>query len=368
MSIESVIEEVKEIISEHRSTYLSNETAVRDHLINPILNELGWNTRNPKFVLPNAPSDDGKIPDYILMKNGKKMLVVEAKNMGVELNDSKIINQIASYCYTPGIKFGVLTNGIKWLLFNTFQANPNERIAWRADIEKDRIEDIKIKLNCISYDQAEKIEWLSSEIYKDEVLERMWNMLIQDRNQMIETLSSQIQHKLRSDHPTTAFNAKQLKDFINEKLETIFYTKNAVTITNDQDKEKVDSDQEDIIKNDANDGHKTRHTKSKLRVKIRVIFPDGTEIYHKKVADTFVEAIQKIGAEKIKKLNLLLNGIPIVSDKKDEFYGKSQRLIPPNYFIMTHSSTPGKIKCLYEINERLNSGMKIEEIEPTLNH
>jgi len=46
MSIESVIEEVKEIISEHRSTYLSNETAVRDHLINPILNELGWNTRN----------------------------------------------------------------------------------------------------------------------------------------------------------------------------------------------------------------------------------------------------------------------------------------------------------------------------------
>ena len=89
------------------------------------------------------------------MKNGKKMLVVEAKNMGVELNDSKIINQIASYCYTPGIKFGVLTNGIKWLLFNTFQANPNERIAWRADIEKDRIEDIKIKLNCISYDQAE---------------------------------------------------------------------------------------------------------------------------------------------------------------------------------------------------------------------
>jgi len=30
-----------------------------------------------------------------------------------------------------------------------------------------------------------------------------------------------------------------------------------------------------------------------------------------------VETIQKIGAEKIKKLNLLLNGIPIVSDKKD---------------------------------------------------
>lgn len=368
MSIESIVAEVKEIISEHRSTYLSNETAVRDHLINPILNELGWNTRSPKFVLPNAPSDDGKIPDYILLKNGKKMMVVEAKNMSIELSDSKIINQIATYCYTPRIKFGVLTNGIKWLLFNTFQANPNERIVWRSDIEKDNIGDIANKLHCISYQQIEQVEQLSAAIYRSEVLESIWNILIKDKNRMVDILLGQIQQKLRHDYPTTPFNNEQIGLFINEKLEVLFCAKNAITETNDQDKEKSNDNQENITTNDTNNEFIIRHTKSKLRVKIRVIFPDRTEIYHRKVADTFVEAIQKIGAEKIKKLNLLLNGIPIVSDKKDEFYGKSQRLIPPNYFIMTHSSTPGKIKCLHEINERLNLGMKIEEIEPTLNH
>ena len=174
MSIESAIKDAQEAILEHKSIYLSNEQAVRDTLINPILNELGWNTKSLKFVVPNAPNEDGKIPDYVLLKNGKQMLVVEAKNVSIELSDSKIINQIASYCYNPGIKFGVLTNGEKWLLFNTFQANPSERIVWKLSLLKDGIQDVIRKLSCIAYEYIEQTEQLSSIIHKDELFEETW--------------------------------------------------------------------------------------------------------------------------------------------------------------------------------------------------
>jgi predicted type IV restriction endonuclease len=59
-------------------------------LIEPILNELGWKTANPKYVKPNALDEGGKIPDYTLLKNGKTALIVEAKNLSVDLQNKKI--------------------------------------------------------------------------------------------------------------------------------------------------------------------------------------------------------------------------------------------------------------------------------------
>lgn len=95
--IESLLKETLGQVNEFRADYVSNEQAVRTQLIEPILNMLGWKTANPKFVRPNAPADDGKIPDYTLLKNGKATLIVEAKNLSINLQDKKIIDQLANY-------------------------------------------------------------------------------------------------------------------------------------------------------------------------------------------------------------------------------------------------------------------------------
>lgn len=108
------------------------------------------------------------------------------------------------------------------------------------------------------------------------------------------------------------------------------------------------------------------HKKSKLRVKIRVTFPDQISIFNNNVADTFAEVIKNIGYEKVKSLNISHNGVSIISDKKDDFY--TQRQVLENCFIMTHSSTRDKIRQLHEINERLKLGMKIEAIMPSNDH
>jgi len=58
-----IIQETLERITEFRDNYLSNEQAVRTQLIEPILNELGWKTANPKYVRPNLdkPEPNRKI-------------------------------------------------------------------------------------------------------------------------------------------------------------------------------------------------------------------------------------------------------------------------------------------------------------------
>ncbi len=377
MSIESAIKDAQEAIFEHRSIYLSNEQAVRDTLINPILNELGWNTKSLKFVVPNAPNEDGKIPDYVLLKNHKKVLVVEAKNMSIDLSDSQIIKQIASYCYNPGIKFGVLTNGEKWLLFNTFQANPSERIVWKLDLIKDEIQQAIRKLLCITYEVIEQTEQLSSTIRKDELLEDAWKNMVQGKESITAIFCESIQQKIKFEYPSVLLNPDHVRSFITDKLKEFFHiatnkdvhtTKNKIIEEGSNDKSNRSDSSFDIEKGAENTkikGHKSRHIKSKLRIKIRVTFPDKISIFHEKVVDTFVEVIEKIGPENIKNLGIIQNGIAMISDQKDSIYGKAQKLIPPNFYIMTHSSTKEKIRQLHEINERLNLGIKIEEIIPS---
>ena len=169
--MDTLIKETLDKVSENRKIYENGEYAVRDHLINPILNCLGWSTSNPKFVIPNLKTEGRDIPDYTLFKNGMRILFVEAKNLSVDLKNE--IQQLARYCYNEGTEFGVLTNGINWILFRTFLKGTTlkERIIWEIDLEKDSEELVTSKLKTINYNNIENIE---KHIRKDKVLDNAW--------------------------------------------------------------------------------------------------------------------------------------------------------------------------------------------------
>jgi hypothetical protein len=100
-------------------------------------------------------------------------------------------------------------------------------------------------------------------------------------------------------------------------------------------------------------------SKSKEREKISVTFPDGEAIKTKKVVDTFLATIKKIGIERIKELEISRSTVPIISETKyngDISY--TQHRIG-KYWIMTTLSTSEKFKVLIEINQRLNLNLKI---------
>lgn len=350
--IENQLKETLEQVVEYRTNYISNEQAVRTQLIEPILNVLGWKTSNPKYVRPNAPDEDGKIPDYTLVKEKKTTLIVEAKNLSINLQEKRIIDQLANYCFKSGIDFGILTNGVKWLLFKTFEKNPKDRIVWQVDIETDNTEYVAKSLSSFAYSNIDTLDTL---LKKRKLLDNSWKALIETTDSIVTIISQKLLEKIKSIEPTFKIDTNDLKTFTKGKIEELF---ELTEIEEEEEKsDKNGSNQTETEFAEVEDVIFKRYRKTKIREKISVTFPDKIVVKNKKVVDTFVEAIKKIGPEKILPLNLYRAGVPIVSETKDDYYNQHKI---GKYWIMVHTSTKEKISVLKEINEKLNLKLNIE--------
>ncbi len=94
--------------------------------------------------------------------------------------------------------------------------------------------------------------------------------------------------------------------------------------------------------------------------KLRVVKPNGTIIEERNAADTFVEALKQAGLLKVRDLGIIHCRINIVSTTKDKKYGSSQQEAEPGLYVLTHSNTEDKKKCLEKISTALQLGWKIE--------
>ena len=100
------------------------ETPTRTIFINPILEALGWDVHDPDVVEEEYPTVDGKSVDYALKINQKPVLLIEAKPLNDSLEDVKAITQVVSYANNGGIDWCVLTNGIRWRIYNSREKRP----------------------------------------------------------------------------------------------------------------------------------------------------------------------------------------------------------------------------------------------------
>lgn len=92
---------------------------------------------------------------------------------------------------------------------------------------------------------------------------------------------------------------------------------------------------------------------------LRVTMSYGTVICRRYGSDTFVEAIEEIGIEKVKRLPILINGIPLVATHNNHPY-TTKKL--GDYYIIVHTSTPKKVEILRRIDGYLNVGLIAEDI------
>jgi hypothetical protein len=82
-------------------------------------------------------------------------------------------------------------------------------------------------------------------------------------------------------------------------------------------------------------------------------------VIHEKFAyQTLVEAIRKIGPEKVRPLGLFANGVPLVSDTRDDFY--NQYDLGNGVLIMTHTATKVKKDLLDEVSRLLALGLEVK--------
>ena len=97
--------------------------------------------------------------------------------------------------------------------------------------------------------------------------------------------------------------------------------------------------------------------------KMRVTFPDGEVICYKRVVNTFIDTIKKIGPERVASLGLEVRHHPLVSREKIALFKDNSRPIDDEWYVITESDTAQKYLQLNSISTQLGLGLNIEMAE-----
>jgi len=155
----AVIENIRSNLDSWRKPGLS-ETPTRTVVIDPLLEGLGWEVRDPRNVRLEYVTCAKKKVDYALFLNGKPVIFIEAKPLDDELGDVKAIQQIIAYTTGEGLTWCVLTNGLVW---KVYKSNENLKAPDKLMFE--------VSLNPLDAEPLEASEaaWLLWRLSKTEV-------------------------------------------------------------------------------------------------------------------------------------------------------------------------------------------------------
>ncbi len=146
-------------------------------LIEPILDALGWDIRDPDEVHREYRRLPGDNPvDYALLLLRTPRLLVEAKGIGEHLDDPKWANQTIAYATAAGVEWVALTNGADWRIYNVHAPVPLEQKLFRS---------IKIREDPDS--AVTVLRLIGKENMRDNRIEELWKAYFVDQ-QVHETL------------------------------------------------------------------------------------------------------------------------------------------------------------------------------------
>jgi len=126
-----------------------SEAQVRQYIIDPVLEKLGWDTQkfpNPE-VIPEYPLRGGTNADYACLIDSRPHVIIEAKAAGRQIGGSDL-DQLFRYIWESGATLAALTNGKEWHVYLTF-----------VPLEQERKPVSNINLAEIDSDKAASILW-----------------------------------------------------------------------------------------------------------------------------------------------------------------------------------------------------------------
>ena len=129
----TVIETLKQRITDHGAILQDNETRSRMALIDPLLHVLGWDTTDPFLVIPEFDAGGGQVDYALLDKKGGPTAVIEAKRLGEPLQ--KYRHQMIGYAKDARINYAGITDGDQWELYD---------ISPSGALQEERILDLQI--------------------------------------------------------------------------------------------------------------------------------------------------------------------------------------------------------------------------------
>jgi predicted transport protein len=171
-AIEKCIESLRIQLERHHGKGLK-EYPTRTIFIDPLLQALNWDVRDPDEVELEYPTVDGKSVDYAMKINRKVVFLLEAKQLQDPLDDVKSITQVVGYAANDGIEWCVLTNGIRYKVYRASErASAPEKLLFEASIDPRgsqglSIEQIAAQLNRLSKDSFAQgvLDRLGTEVF-----------------------------------------------------------------------------------------------------------------------------------------------------------------------------------------------------------
>ncbi|NHQ74579.1 hypothetical protein HAT86_08890 [Roseovarius gahaiensis] len=155
-------------------------------LILPVLEALGWDLQDVEEVRSEYRHTAADNPvDYALFLHSTPALFVEAKALGVSLDDRKPLLQTLNYANAAGVDWYVLTNGAAWRIYKVHapvEAEEKLFLTVLLDDPAAAIEDIAATLSLLSRGrmQARAIDALWTEWRVDRQVEAVLDTITED--------------------------------------------------------------------------------------------------------------------------------------------------------------------------------------------
>jgi len=127
--MEELINSIKERI---RTGQYHSESAVREAIVMPVLQALGWNIFDPNLIVREYSLGSRRV-DYALSSTPpRKEIFIEVKAIGQAVGADR---QLFEYAYHEGVPFAILTDGREWNFFLPGeQGSYDERRVQKLDI------------------------------------------------------------------------------------------------------------------------------------------------------------------------------------------------------------------------------------------
>ena len=129
--LDSALATVRDRITKYQRQSIG-EQDTKAALIVPVLRALGWDTEDledVKLEYKRLASDNPV--DYALFLLREPRLFIEAKALGVHLDDHKWTSQMLAYATVAGVEWVALTDGNEWRIYNSHATVPVEQKLFR---------------------------------------------------------------------------------------------------------------------------------------------------------------------------------------------------------------------------------------------
>ncbi len=280
--IETLLGLQGKIMSVESSRTPLSETDTRQGLINPLFRGLGWDfsdfvsvrseVRHKAF---NEPVD---YAFYSSKESSRPILLLEAKRFGTDLASKAIVKQICEYMSEFGVQWGVISDGNKYVLYNS---RGGDSFADKRFLTLE-VKSVDTEDGIPASDLASKFigllsrECLENEVIQDAYEDHMRNQQIQRAmasllSRPFGTLVRAIRREFKEERVRANPNLRITKANIEEYLESIADEEGTIAV--DLEAEQVHSDDQ-VIGSAAQADHPGGETKQVRSYGKRVLIED----------------------------------------------------------------------------------------------